>query len=121
MSCARIGCTNHPTHTVKLCCPGQADDGSDRKVPEAAIFIGLALCRKHAKQFDIEAFMQTPTPQGDGTNKVLFEMALKPYQAVPVFERAYTRPIALNSAEARQFAMAKAKVDNAVKSISPRR
>lgn len=117
MKCQRLNCEDKGEYHVLLCCPALPDEG--KKIPEAVIFIGLRLCKLHAKRFEVQAFLDTPTPAGNGTNKVLFEMALAPYDGKPDFERAHAEPIRVGSDRAKKFTAARDVANGANKSIPP--
>jgi hypothetical protein len=80
----------------KICVPAR-DWPIDLHQP-LSVILNLHCCLAHAKAFDVNEFLDMPTPAAGKTNKIIFEMMAAGKQP-PDFDRAFVSAVALNSKE----------------------
>lgn len=117
MKCDWQGCDAEATHNPKIMVPATGH-AIDTHQPLSAMFT-LKCCLEHCKQFDVQGFLNQPSPKGHHTNKIIFEMLARGRTA-PDFERAFVQPVPMDSDEAKTFQKTLDATNGPDKSVPPR-
>lgn len=100
--CDQSDCGHLATHAVKLCVPAMGEAQDESRAFHAVM--AIRLCLAHAAEFKAAQIIDAPTPKGKGTFRdVLPIFARLQGRHEPDVDRAWIVPVALASAEFKDF------------------